>query len=136
MAKGLEWTSEQKDIIIHSLKPYLELGYSRNKACDFIGLAPSTLSNWLKDKEELGMKLLGWENTVNTIVMANLVDAINAEAAQQDDTRKETTKWWAERRMKADFSTRQEVTGAEGNNFFDPEQKQKMDGLIDEAFTE
>lgn len=59
------------------------------------------------------MKLEGWENSVNKLVLQNLVDAIKKEG-ETDDTRKETTRWWAERKMKADFSTRQENTGADG----------------------
>ena len=32
----------------------LEIGLSRNKVDEAIGLAPGTLSNWVKDSEELG----------------------------------------------------------------------------------
>lgn len=108
MAQGREWTTEERETIIQSLKPYLELGYSRNKACNFIGLAPATLSNWISEDEALGIKIQSWENIINTTVMANLRDAIDAEAKDQDDKRKETSKWWAERKMKEDFSTKTE----------------------------
>lgn len=116
MAQGREWTTEEREVIIQSLKPYLEMGYSRNKACNFIGLAPQTLSNWISEDESLGIKIQSWENVINTTVMANLKDAIDAEARDQEDKRKETSKWWAERRMKEDFSTKTEqdiTTGGE-----------------------
>ena len=58
MAQGKEWTKEEKEEIIQSLRPYLEMGFSRNRACSFIGLAPSTLSNWCKESASLGMKIL------------------------------------------------------------------------------
>ena len=116
MSQGRAYTPEEKESIIKSLQPYLEMGFSRNKACEFIGLTPQTLSVWVQDDEALLMKLTGWENVVNTTVMANLIDAINKEA-ETEDTRKETSKWWAERRMKADFSPKveQELTNPDGN---------------------
>jgi predicted transcriptional regulator len=109
MAQGKAFTNEQRETIIQSLREYLELGFSRNKACEIIGLAPSTLSNWVKDDEALGIKLQGWENAINKVAMQNILDAINKEG-EADDTRKETTKWWLERKMKADFSTRTDIT--------------------------
>lgn len=108
MSQGKAWTKEQKDTIIQSLQDYLELGFSRNKACELIGLAPSTLSNWVKEDESLGIKLQGWENAINKVALANIRDAIMKES-EMEDTRKETTKWWAERRMRADFSTKTET---------------------------
>jgi transposase-like protein len=108
MAQGREWNKEERENIIQSIKPYLEMGFSRNKACQFVGLAPQTLSNWVQEDDSLGILLTSYENVVNTTVMANLVDAIKKEA-ETDDSRKETSKWWAERRMKEDFSTKTEV---------------------------
>ena len=105
MAQGKAWTSEQKDVIIQSLREYLELGFSRNKSCEMVGLAPQTLSNWIQKDEALGIKIQGWENAVNKLVMQNLLSAIQKES-EMDDARKETTKWWAERKMKHDFSTK------------------------------
>jgi hypothetical protein len=106
--QGREWTKEERTTIVQSLKPYLELGFSRNKACSFVGIAPSTISNWVSEDESLGILLTSYENVINTVAMANIRDAINKEA-EMDDNRKETTKWWLERRMKEDFSTKTEV---------------------------
>lgn len=108
MAQGREWTTEEKETIIQSLKPYLEMGFSRNKACSFIGLTPSTLSNWVSADESLGIKLTSWENAVNTMVMQNIVQAIKKESELEDDIRKENSWKWAERRMKEDFSLKTE----------------------------
>lgn len=109
MAQGKAFTQEQREMIIQSLKPHLELGFSRNKACELIGITPSTLSTWVKEDEALRIKLQGWENTMNALAMANIQSAMLKEA-EMDDARKETSKWWAERRMKADFSTRTDIT--------------------------
>ena len=119
MAQGKAYTPEQKERIIQSLREYLELGFSRNKACSLIGLAPGTLSNWVKDDEALGMKLEGWENKLNALAISNIAQALMAEG-ENEDTRKETTKWWLERKMKADFSTRLEQTGADGKDLPTP----------------
>lgn len=112
MAQGREWTKEEKDSIIQSLKPFLEAGLSRNKACESIGLAPQTLSNWVVNDEALGIKLQGWENTLNLLAMSNIASALNKEA-EMDDNRKETSKWYLERRMK-DFSPKQETDVTSG----------------------
>lgn len=113
MAQGLEYTTEQKNTIVNSLREYLELGFSRNKSCMLIGLAPQTLSNWIKADESLGMRIEGYENAINKVAMANIEQAIRKEG-EIEDPRKETSKWWLERKMRGDFATRQEQTGADG----------------------
>jgi hypothetical protein len=108
MAQGKAWTQEERETIIQSLREYLELGFSRNKACAFIGLPPQTLSNWIQEDEALGMRITGFENAMNKLAMANLRDAMMKEG-EMDDNRKDTSKWWAERKMKDDgFSTKTE----------------------------
>jgi hypothetical protein len=119
MAQGIEWTQEERQTIVESLKPYLEAGLSRNKACESIGFDPSTLSRWASDDEALSIKLRSWENTLNLLAMANVASALQKEA-ETEDARKETSKWWLERRMKNEFSTRQEATGADGKDLPTP----------------
>lgn len=114
MAQGKEWTTEQRQQIIQSLKPYLEMGYSRNKACGFVGIAPSTISNWVSEDESLGILLTSWENVLNTIAINNIAQAIKKESELDDDLKKENSWKWAERRMKEDFSLRTEQTGENG----------------------
>jgi DNA invertase Pin-like site-specific DNA recombinase len=126
MAQGKAFTQEQQNTIIQSLQEYLEMGFSRNRACKMVGLSPVTLHNWIQKDEALGMKIAGWENAINKVVIANLVDAIQKESASED-ARKETTKWWAERRMRRDFATKVEN---ENNN------NTKLVITFDEAFDE
>lgn len=116
MAQGREWTNEERETIIQSLKPFLEIGLSRNKACESIGLPPQTLSNWVVNDEALGMKIQGWENTLNLLAVSNIASALNKEA-EMDDARKETSKWYLERRMKDHFSQKveQELSNPDGN---------------------
>lgn len=135
MAQGKAFTPKQRETIIESLGKNLELGFSRAKSCKMVGLDDTTLSKWVKADEALSMKLQNWENAINRIAMSNIRQQINSEVDEKDN-RKEMTKWWAERKMKDDFSTRTEQTGKDGESLFDPEQKKKMDSLLDEAFTE
>ena len=72
-----------------------------------VGLTESTLSRWINNDEALAMKIQSWENAINRIAMSNIRQQISAEA-DEADKRKEMTKWWSERKMKADFSTRVE----------------------------
>jgi len=119
MAQGKEWNTEERETIIQSLRPFLEAGFSRNRACESIGLTPSTLSNWVKANDALGMKLQGMENTLNILALANIASALQTEA-ENEDPRKEMSRWYAERRMKQEFSTRTESTGADGKDLPTP----------------
>lgn len=90
MAQGKAFTPEERLSIIESLKPYLEMGYSRNKACTFVGLDPTTLSKWVQENEALSMKLAGWENTLSGLALATVYQAIQNEkilAEEKGDVR-------------------------------------------------
>lgn len=113
MAQGKAFTKEERERIIQSLQPYIEAGLSRNKACEAIGLPPQTLSNWVQQDESLGIKLKGWENAMSILALQNVYSALLKEA-EMDDNKKDTSKWYLERREKEMFSTRQENTGADG----------------------
>lgn len=134
MAQGKQWTDKQREIIMQSLQSYLELGFSRQKACDSIGLPATTLSYWLKNDEALRMKINGWENAGNMLALANIRDAMMRESEMTEDTKKETSKWWAERKMKKDFSTRTEQTGADGKDLYiiNDELREKINKALDQ----
>lgn len=93
MAQGKAYTLEQRATIIESLKPFLEMGFSRNKSCRFIGLDPTTLSVWVQADEALSMKLTSWENANSALALANIRKAIEneGEKADQGDTRMENS---------------------------------------------
>lgn len=105
MAQGKEWTTEEREVIMQSLQPYLELGFSRNRACACIGLPPTTLSNWISQDKALGMKIQGWENAMNKLALENIRTAMMKES---EDSKADTAKWFAERKMKDEFSTKTE----------------------------
>ena len=125
MAQGKQFTKEEKDSIVNSLQPYLQMGFSRNKACQFIGLTPQTLSLWVKADESLLIKLTSWENVVNTVAMQNVVEAIQRENEMPEDIRKENSWKWLERRMRDDFATKVDS---------DVNQKTNVNISFDDAF--
>lgn len=111
MAQGKEWKTEERETIIQSLRPFLEMGYSRNKACAFVGLTPSTLSNWVKDDDALGMRLVGWENTNSALALANIKKAIEneGEKATQGDTKMENS-WKLVSKLEEGYKDKLDVT--------------------------
>lgn len=132
MAQGKAFTPEQRQEIIQSLKDFLEMGFSRNKACEMVGLPPQTLSNWVVNDEALGMKLQGWENTVNRLAVNNIKTAIIAEANNPDDIVKNNSWKWVERRIK-EFSPKQELEHAGtigSDDKFTDEERDKLLSLI------
>lgn len=132
MAQGKAYTPEQREMIIQSLKEYLEMGFSRNKACEMIGLLPTTLSTWVVNDEALRMKLQGWENTVNRLAVNNIKTAIIAESKLPDDTKKENSWKWAERRIK-DLALKQEIEHSgeiKTTNDFTPDEKEQLLNLL------
>jgi hypothetical protein len=108
MSQGKEFTKEQREMIVESLRPYLEMGFSRNKACNFVGLDPTTLSVWARNDEALSMKLTGWENVITSLAISNIKQAVEKESEMEDNI-KVTSKWWLERKVK-DFSPKQDIT--------------------------
>lgn len=80
MAQGKAFTPEERETIVESLRPYLEMGFSRNKSCRFIGLEPTTLSKWVQDDEALSMKLTSWENVNTALALSNIHQALKNEA--------------------------------------------------------
>lgn len=108
MSQGKEYTPEQREMIIQSVIPYLEMGFSRNKACNLVGLPPQTLSSWVVSDEALRIKLQGAENTLNALAISNIASAMQKES-EMDDNRKDTSKWWLERKMRDDFATKVET---------------------------
>lgn len=98
MAQGEAWNKEE---IIELLRPYLELGYSVNKACSLAGFPQSTVATWLTDDEVLRLKVEGMQNAVNLNARKNI--AANIKEGKIDDS-----KWWIEKTDK-DFSPKTET---------------------------
>lgn len=128
MSQGKEYTEEEREEIIQSIKPYLELGYSINRACIIAGIPYQTVHNWVNQKETLGIRIKAWQNAVNAEARKILVNQIKNEKD------KEISKWWLERREKNDFSTKQEQEIKQTN--YESDLIIQALGLTDEDFND
>jgi hypothetical protein len=112
MAQGKAFTKEERERIIESLRPYLEMGFSRNKSCRFIGLDPTTLSKWVVDDESLSMKLVSWENVNTALALANIHQALKNEsilATEKGDIRMENS-WKVVSKLEEGYKDKLDVT--------------------------
>lgn len=111
MSQGKPFTKEERQTIIESLKPFLEMGYSRNKSCRFIGLDPTTLSKWVQDDESLSMKLVSWENVNTALALANIHKALKneGEKAEEGDTRMDNS-WKLVSKLEDGYKDKLDVT--------------------------
>jgi len=109
--QGKPYTKEQRDKIIQSIKPYLQLEYDLKNACLLAGVPYTTVRNWVNKDNALGVQIEAWQNMVKAKARQNVVKEINKGDTQE-------SKWWLERREKKEFSTRTENTGADGAPLF------------------
>lgn len=106
MSQGVPWNKKE---VIDALSHYLRLGYSVNRACELVEIPQSTVATWVSDDVALRLKIKAWQGSVSS--KAREIVAKSIADGNKDDAR-----WWLERREKKDFSTRQEVTGSDGED--------------------
>lgn len=104
MAQGKKY---DKDKVMEALKPFFKLGCSIPKACAYAGIKYETVWRWLKDEEELLIKVTAWQNEINEAARRTWKQKIQSGDYQ-------AAKDWMSKREKDDFSDRQEVTGKDG----------------------
>lgn len=97
------------EVTLQKLETAFSLGATDSEACFQAGISPATLYNYqnenpgyLERKKQLKERM---------ILKARMVIA---EALNNSD--KEVAKWYLERKAKNEFSARQELTGADGEN--------------------
>lgn len=100
MSQGKRWTKEQKEKIVQSLKPYFKLNYSVKKACTLAQFPDSTFYKWVEDDPDLGARIRAWQGIVSAKARENIATAIVEGNITQSN-------WWAERRERDEFSTKQ-----------------------------
>jgi hypothetical protein len=98
MSQGKRWDKEK---VLEVLRPFFELDYSVNKACDFAGIPSPTVHTWILDDEELRLKIQAWRGS--GACAARKVILTEIKKGNREDS-----KWWLERREKNDFSTKTE----------------------------
>lgn len=107
--------------VADKLRQAFEIAASDLEACRFAGISQDVLYDHQKKYPEYA-KYKEWLKETPDLAARNLV----ATAAQKSV---ETAKWWLERRKKSEFSTRSEVTGADGEAL-SPEQPQVLTTLL------
>ena len=83
--QGQAYTEEERRNIIESLRPFLEMGYSRKKACQFIGFDDTTLSKWAKTDKGVSTKLTSYENVNTALALANIHQALQNEKIKTEE---------------------------------------------------
>ena len=102
-------TPELKDRIITLFR----MGLKDEEVCDTLDLTPSVLYRYQTNHPEFKEK----KDLAKNHLLARAKREIYAGLASEDPKiRIETAKWLAERKGKNEFSTRQEVTGADGES--------------------
>ena len=99
--------SVMTDEVLQKLKEAFLMGCSDVEACLFAGIASSTLYEYQNKNPEYSEQKAEWKKNPLLRARKNIYDKII-----KGDI--ETSKWYAERKGKEEFSTRQEVTGEEG----------------------
>lgn len=100
MAQGKEYTEEEKHRIIYEvLKPYFLLGQSLLRACINGRIPYTTLKTWYDKDEVLRKEIESWQTYANSKAEENIVKALN-------EGDREISKWWLERRLKKEYSTK------------------------------
>ena len=99
--------------IINKLEQAFSLGCSDVEACLFANIGKSTLYNYQNEHPEFVERK---EQLKESLVLK--ARNVIATALNNDD--ENTAKWYLERKKKAEFSTRQELTGEDGASLQPP----------------
>jgi hypothetical protein len=94
--------------IVEKLEAAFRDGAHIYEACDLAGIDKGTYYSWLEVKDGFSAKMIAAQEWVTEIAKS---------VVARDITKKkniDTAKWWLERKLKKEFSTRSELTGADG----------------------
>lgn len=75
--KGLD-----QDIIIESIKPYLQLGYSLKKSCLLAGVAYTTVHTWCRNNPSLRILFYSYSNLASVKSRQNIVKEIQSGSVE------------------------------------------------------
>jgi len=107
MARGKGRTKKEKEAILRSLKPLLERGTSTLKACEYLGISYSTVTDYILKYEWFAMEIKQYKARRLIEAETLLMDAMmkNKDVS--------TAKWLLERIDKNRYSTKNntEISG-------------------------
>ncbi len=109
--------ARDKEKVIEELKELFLLGYSVTKACSISGIPQSTVQTWIDKDDGLRLKINKWQNEINILARKQWHTAISIGRPSKFGLDTYTpAKEWLERKEKDEFSTREEVTGKDGES--------------------
>lgn len=97
------------DTKLQKLREAFLMWCTDDEACLYAEIAPATLYNYQNANPDFLEQKEHWKN--NPILKARKVVFNKIESGDEN-----TAKWYLERKAKQEFSTRQEVTGKDGEN--------------------
>lgn len=100
--------SKYTDEIIKSLVKSFEDGSTITEACNIAGISRQSYYDWMELHNDFSDKILIAQEYPDYVAKSLVVSAM-----KKGDV--ETGKWWLERRIKSEFSTRNELTGKDGS---------------------
>lgn len=122
MAQG---NARNKEDSIRVLEDFFKLGCSIKKACEYAGIPYTTVHTWILNDEALRMQVTAWQNELGVRSRRNWAKSIQKGSLRSSQE-------WLSKKEKDEFSERKELTGANGEQLFDDEHREKADKLIDE----
>lgn len=107
MAQGKAWNKEE---VVEVLKPHFQLGCSIQRACDYAGIASSTVKTWIENDETLRLKITSWQNELSLLARKNWKESLVEGRPTKFGPDKYTpAAEWLQVREKEDFSKRTET---------------------------
>jgi hypothetical protein len=106
------------DEYFEKIKPFLQLGYSLYRACQFAGLNYKMIYNHYERNEDFKNKVERERNLVNTQARKILIKAMMGDNKVPSDPKLALE--WLDRMEKDEFSKRIEITGADGEKLVNP----------------
>jgi hypothetical protein len=106
------------DEYFEKIKPFLQLGYSLYRACQFAGLSYRVVYNHYQRNEDFKNKVERERNLVNTQARKILIKAMIGDDKMPPDPKLALE--WLDRMEKDEFSKRIEITGADGEKLVNP----------------
>lgn len=110
--------------VFTKIQPFLQVGYSFHKSCIMALVPYSTVIPYYNTDEDFRNKVERERNLVNIVARQNIIKKIQGKKTKQIIDGKEvevvvegdvdTSFAWLSRQEKDEFSTRQEVTGKDG----------------------
>lgn len=100
------------ETVIAKLEEGFLMGFTDREACLYADINPATLYRFCQEHEDFSERkeLLKEQTTMRA--KRNIAKAINSE----DKPDKALSQWWLERKNKAEFAQRTELTGKEGES--------------------